>query len=256
MDAFPENLVQSSLKLSRQCGAMAFSEPVACVYNTLEYAWAGHEAYLRKFARFRPKALFLGMNPGPWGMAQTGVPFGEVGAVRDWMEIRADISKPQPEHPARPVLGLDCPRSEVSGRRLWGLFADCFGTPETFFGNALVLNYCPLSFIRDSGANITPDKLPAGEKGPLQDACDEHLRSVLKFLQPGQLIGIGGFATKCLQRVSGDLQAVGTLLHPSPASPLANREWPQRPRRQLEEMGLIPAPPAGGKRPGKPDPAR
>jgi single-strand selective monofunctional uracil DNA glycosylase len=253
MDAFPENLVQSSRKLSRQCKAMTFSEPVACVYNTLEYAWAGHEAYLRKFARFRPKALFLGMNPGPWGMAQTGVPFGEVGAVRDWMGIRADIGKPQPEHPARPVLGLDCPRSEVSGRRLWGLFAECFGTSTTFFRNALVLNYCPLSFMRKSGANITPDKLPSRERATLEEACDEHLRSVLKILQPGQLIGIGGFAVRCLRRVTGETEAVATLLHPSPASPIANREWPKRPRRQLEEMGLIPAPREGGKKRAKPD---
>lgn len=256
MDDTTDLLVQAARKLGRKCAKMTFAEPVAYVYNPLAYAWEGHEAYLRKFARGRPQALFLGMNPGPWGMAQTGVPFGEVAAVRDWMGIRASIGKPAPEHPARPVLGLDCPRSEVSGRRLWGLFADCFGTPETFFGKALVLNYCPLSFMRDSGANITPDKLPATEKAPLQAACDDHLRAVLALLQPDRLVGIGGYATKCLRRVTGETETVATLLHPSPASPIANREWPERPRRQLEEIGLIPAPREGGKKRAKPDRAR
>ena len=35
------------------------------------------------------RVVFLGMNPGPFGMAQVGVPFGEVAAVRDWLRIDA-----------------------------------------------------------------------------------------------------------------------------------------------------------------------
>jgi len=42
------------------------------------------------------------MNPGPWGMAQTGVPFGEINAVKDWLGINAEVDKPQKQHPKRP----------------------------------------------------------------------------------------------------------------------------------------------------------
>ena len=102
--------------------ATEFRAPVAYTYNPLEYAWAGHEAYVRRFGNGPKKVLYLGMNPGPFGMAQTGVPFGEVSAVRLWMGISACIGQPPAMHPKRPVQGFICPRSELSGRRLWGLF--------------------------------------------------------------------------------------------------------------------------------------
>ena len=107
-------------KLNDKLGMLKFPDHVACVYNTFDYAFGGYAAYTNKFVQDPKKILFLGMNPGPWGMVQTGVPFGEVAAVRDWMGLHVEIRKPQPEHPKRPVEGLDCVRSEVSGRRLWG----------------------------------------------------------------------------------------------------------------------------------------
>ena len=45
--------------------------------------------------------IFLGMHPGPWGMAQIGVPFGEIPAVRDWMGISTTVDKPPVEHRRR-----------------------------------------------------------------------------------------------------------------------------------------------------------
>ena len=104
-------------KLSKSVSHLRFSEPVTCVDNPLEYAWNSHEQYLERFGVSQKKVIFLGMNPGPWGMAQTGIPFGEIPAVRDWMKITCDVSKPEIEHPKRPVEGIDCQRSEVSGRR-------------------------------------------------------------------------------------------------------------------------------------------
>ena len=124
-------------KLSKSVSNLKFSEPVTCVYNPLEYAWNSHEQYLERFGVSKKKVIFLGMNPGPWGMAQTGIPFGEIPAVRDWMKITCDVSKPEIEHPKRPVEGIDCQRSEVSGRRLWGLFAEKFGEPDCFFKDHL-----------------------------------------------------------------------------------------------------------------------
>ena len=168
-------LLTATDELVSHLRGLSFTEPVTHVYNPLEYARAPHELYVRRFGDSKKRVLFLGMNPGPWGMAQTGVPFGEIALVRDWMGIEADVLQPAIENPKRPVEGFGCARSEVSGRRLWGLFAERYGTAEAFFAEHFVANYCPLAFF-EGGRNLTPDKLPADEQAPLLAACDAHLR--------------------------------------------------------------------------------
>ena len=206
------------------------------VYNPLDYAWSLHAQYL-SLAKAKPWALLLGMNPGPWGMAQTGVPFGEVAAVRDWMGLAGEVDSPRPEHPKRPVQGLDCQRSEVSGRRLWGWAAQRFGSPEEFFARFFVANYCPLSFMEEGGRNRTPDKLPAVERAPLFAACDRALQQTVDLLEPTMVVGVGAFAEACARRVLADRDvAIGRVLHPSPASPVANRGWAERAEKDL--LGL------------------
>jgi single-strand selective monofunctional uracil DNA glycosylase len=218
---------------------LKFGAPVAYVYNPLAYAWASYEAYLRRFADGPKRVVFLGMNPGPFGMVQTGVPFGEVAAVRDWLKLQTAVGRPLREHPRRPVDGFDCPRSEVSGRRLWGLFATRFKSPAQFFDQHIVLNYCPLAFLESSGRNLTPDKLAASERTALFATCDEHLRGVVGLLRPEWLIGIGDFAFKRAQQVFSDgAPKLGRVLHPSPASPAANRGWPALATRQLQTLGV------------------
>lgn len=237
-----ESILRSAGTLSERLAVLSFEPTATHVYNPLEYALAPFSRYLCRFADSRKKVIFLGMNPGPFGMAQTGVAFGEVAAVRDWMGIFEPVGKPHPEHPRRPVDGFACPRSEVSGRRLWGLFAEEFGTPEVFFQEHLVLNYCPLLFLDGSGKgcrNLTPDKLPAAQSGPLFDACDAHLREVVTLLQPAWLVGVGQFAAKRAEAVLAGMGVqVTTILHPSPASPLANRGWGAQARQQLVEAGI------------------
>ena len=114
-------LIASTQRLAEELRDLTFSPPVSHVYRTLDYTWQAHLEYLKRFGKGKKRVVFLGMNPGPFGMAQTGVPFGEVAAVRDWMGIQAPIDKPEHEHPKRPIDGFHCQRSEVSGRRLWGL---------------------------------------------------------------------------------------------------------------------------------------
>ncbi len=232
-------LVTAALRLRRALEGLTFAPPVTCVYNPLAYAWEMHTTYLTQFGCGVKRVLFLGMNPGPFGMVQTGVPFGEIAAVRDWLKLEAQVGRPPREHPRRRVTGFDCPRTEISGQRLWGLFAKRFGSPERFFSQHLVLNYCPLAFIEESGRNRTPDKLPVAEKEALFAACDEHLRAVTKILQPVWLIGIGDFARRRAEHLfpAGSLR-VGQILHPSPASPVANRDWAGMATRQLEELGV------------------
>jgi single-strand selective monofunctional uracil DNA glycosylase len=190
-----------------------------------------------RFGAAPKEVVFMGMNPGPFGMTQTGVPFGEVNAVRDWLGISAGVRRPANEFPRRPIEGFACTRSEVSGARLWGLFRQAFGTPERFFARFFVLNYCPLVFLEESGRNLTPDRLPAAEREPLLALCDAALARTLEVLRPRQVIGIGGFAEKRARQVAPHL-AVGCILHPSPASPAANRDWAGTVRRQLAELGV------------------
>lgn len=234
-----KQLVEAARALSDAVGRLRFKPPVAYVYNPLDYARAAHELFLRKFGDGRKRVLFLGMNPGPFGMAQTGVPFGEVAAVRDWMGIYTLVAQPKRAHPKRPIEGFACSRSEVSGRRLWGLFAAKFGTPEKFFAEHFVVNFCPLAFMDEGGRNVTPDKLAAEAREKLFGLCDEHLRQVVAITQPEWVIGVGDFAEKRAREAVGEGGVrFGKILHPSPASPAANKGWAEAAGRQLKELGV------------------
>jgi single-strand selective monofunctional uracil DNA glycosylase len=226
-------------QLARDVESLRFRRPVTHVYNPLDYAWRAHRAYLQRFGMAQREVVLLGMNPGPWGMAQTGVPFGDVGMVRDWLGITEQIGKPEREHAKRPVDGFACGRSEVSGSRLWGWARDTFGTPERFFGRFFVANYCPLSFMELSGKNRTPDKLPPRERDPLFAACDRALRRLVEHLSARLVIGVGAFAeARAREALDGMDVTCGRVLHPSPASPIANRGWAERATRELRALGV------------------
>jgi single-strand selective monofunctional uracil DNA glycosylase len=236
-------LISAAHRLRDTLKPLQFSSPVEFVYNPLEYAAEPHEAYLTRYGSTRKKVVFLGMNPGPFGMTQTGVPFGEIAAVRDWLGIKTAVGKPPKEHPKRPVVGFDCPQSEVSGRRLWGLFAQRFGPADAFFADHFVANYCPLVFMSETGANLTPDKIRPAEMEPVFRACDEHLHQLVEALQPEWLIGVGGFAegrALMLKPAFPDMK-IARILHPSPASPAANKDWSGNVTRTLEKLGVWPS---------------
>jgi single-strand selective monofunctional uracil DNA glycosylase len=232
-------LVDIARKLREEVDDLVFSPPVSHVYNPLDYAWRAHAEYLGRYGVARDGVLLLGMNPGPWGMAQTGVPFGEVAAVRDWLGVAAPVARPAAEHPKRPVLGLECQRSEVSGRRLWGWARAVFTTPEDFFDRFFVGNYCPLQFLEAGGRNLTPDKLLSAERHPLYEACDRALRSSVAILRPRLVVGVGAFAeTRALAALGEKGPPIGRILHPSPASPAANRGWADQASNQLRVLGV------------------
>jgi single-strand selective monofunctional uracil DNA glycosylase len=235
----PTSCLAAAADLARAVADLAFAPPVACVYNPLDYAWEPHAAYLDRWGRGRREVLLVGMNPGPWGMAQTGVPFGEVAAVRDWLGITGAVRRPVAEHPRRPVEGFSCRRSEVSGRRLWSWARTRFVRPERFFARFFVLNYCPLLFLEASGRNRTPAELPAGERAALGAACDRALAAAVRALEPCLVVGVGRFAETAARRaLAGQPTRVGGLLHPSPASPAANRDWAAAAERALGALGV------------------
>ena len=232
-------LITAAKRLRDAVAELSFATPVTHVYNPLIYAWRAHEMYLRRYGNGRKRVLFLGMNPGPFGMAQTGVPFGQIAAVRDWLGIQARIDRSPDEHPKRPVLGFDCARNEISGQRLWGLFAKRFGAADEFFEEHMVMNYCPLAFCEKSGRNRTPDKLPPNERTALFAACDKHLRDIVRILEPEWLIGVGDFAGKrAREGIADPPPRVGQILHPSPACPASNNDWAGIVTAQLRNLGV------------------
>jgi len=232
-------LVDIAQRLGRAMSRLRFDAPVEWVYNPLDYAWETHAAYLERYGRETRDIVLIGMNPGPWGMAQTGVPFGEVHAVRDWLGIEGTVRKPRKVHPRVPVLGFACQRSEISGLRFWGWARDTFKTPKRFFDRFFVANYCPLMFLEKGGRNRTPDKLPGAERAPLLRIADQALRETVECMQPRWVIGVGGFAeSRARAALTGLDVAIGKVLHPSPASPAANRGWSTQVSAQLTELGI------------------
>lgn len=235
------SLQEATRRVVRAVGRLHFAPPVTWVYNPLRHAKEAHGAYLERFGTGSKAVLWLGMNPGPFGMVQTGVPFGEVAIVRDWMGITGRVSPPKDTCPKRPIQGFDCTRSEVSGRRLWGWVAARWDSPEAFFQQHFVHNYCPLAFLADTGRNITPDKLPAKERAPLETACDRYLSDVVDALQPRLILGVGAFAEQRARRALADREGLefGRIAHPSPASPAANKGWDALADQAAAAYGLL-----------------
>ncbi|OGA21861.1 MAG: single-stranded DNA-binding protein [Betaproteobacteria bacterium RIFCSPLOWO2_02_FULL_67_26] len=232
-------LVDIARRLRDDVDRIEFAPPVAVVYNPLDYAWKPHRAYLERYGQGHPQVLLLGMNPGPFGMAQTGVPFGDVAMVRGWLGIDAPVGRPARMHPKRPVAGFHCGRGEVSGQRLWGWARATFGTPRRFFARFFIANYCPLAFMEESGRNRTPDKLPRAERAALFAACDTALRRTVAQLRPDYVVGVGRFAAdRAAAAMEGTQIRLGVAPHPSPASPAANRGWAAQMTRALGDLGI------------------
>ena len=233
-------LVPIAERLRRRTRELRFGTPVTCVYAPLDYAWVPHRRYLERYGGEPREVLFVGMNPGPFGMAQTGVPFGDVELVRDWIGIDGPVGRPVQEHPRRPVLGFRIGRREVSGARFWGWARARCGTPDTFFRQAFVWNYCPLVFMDEGGRNLTPDRLrPREARERLFGICDEALAAVAAHLRPTVIVGIGRFAADRVRPVAERCGArSGSAPHPSPASPRANRGWSTIFEAALRELGI------------------
>ncbi len=233
------DLIAISRELTTELARLEFGPPVTHVYDPLQYAWEPHRRYLELYGGGTREVVLLGMNPGPFGMAQTGVPFGDIEMTRGWLGIEEPVSRPANEHPKRPVLGFETARSEVSGTRLWGWARDTFGTPAAFFERFYIANYCPLCFMEESGRNHTPNKLPAAERERLFQICDRALLQTVETLKADLVVGVGAFAEGRAKIALADLDVtVGRVLHPSPASPKANRGWAAAAEADLAALGI------------------
>ena len=229
-----EQLLAISETLSGQLDDLSWTTPTH-VYNPLDYAWENHATYVRRYGQEPGRILMVGMNPGPWGMAQTGLPFGDVEKVSQWMGISGSLGANLPEqHPNYPIMGMACHRREGSGQRLWGWAEERFGAADDFFRQAFVWNYCPLLFIAQN-RNLIPEKLSKAERQALTPICDQALEEVILALQPKLIVGIGRYAEQRVRAVMGDKFPLQYLLHPSPASPQANKNWDSHADELFEE---------------------
>jgi len=241
MNDIGNEVVERTFQFRSQVESLRFSTDLV-IYNPLIYAWDLHKQYLLKYVHSQVDTIFLGMNPGPFGMAQNGVPFGEINAVKNFLQLDGQVGKPPFEHPARPVLGMDIKRSEVSGKRLWALFNDRFGNAQFCFATLTVVNYCPLVFMDrgPTGKNITPDKLPKTERIALETICDSYLVDIVALLKPTNFIGVGRYAEKKMEKLFPPQEGriVASILHPSPGNPQANKLWNEKVTDTLVSLGV------------------
>jgi single-strand selective monofunctional uracil DNA glycosylase len=233
------SIIPRTQKFAHELDLLVFSTPVSHTYNPLVYAWDPARKYLEKYALSKKEILIIGMNPGPWGMVQSGVPFGHIPSVKEWMGIDGVVGKPSALHPKRPVDGFACKRGEVSGKRVWEWAKNVYGEPERFFSRFLVLNYCPLAFFTIDGVNVTPDKIAVSDRKKLYQICDTALRDFVKILDPKIVIGVGGFAAKRVEEsLENSSVRFGQITHPSPANPKANRGWEPLIIGELKSLGV------------------
>ena len=231
-----ETLINSSYNLSQDLQSLSkilLEEGfVDYVYNPLIYAWEPHKAFIELGGNKGAKTILLGMNPGPHGMGQMGIPFAATSIVRDLFKIRnLPVLQPEKIHPKRKVIGLGWHKEEISGTRLWNALIDYYGTTENIFSKVFVVNHCPLMFFKGVNAtNVTPDKIPGETIKKIIQRCDIYLKDIVEIMQIETVIGVGKYSKKRAEIALKDTKVnLKSCWHPSPASPLANknkgRDW-------------------------------
>lgn len=68
-----DELLELIDELNESLNNFSLPATVKCVYNPSIYARYTFEMYIRKYCNTKKKIMYFGMNPGPWGMSQTGV---------------------------------------------------------------------------------------------------------------------------------------------------------------------------------------
>lgn len=183
------------------------------------------------------------MNPGPFGMCQTGVPFGDPKCVKEFLQIEGVVNKPEIECPFREILGFNSSRREQSGERLWRFFQSICHTPEFFFKNAFLFNFCPIALMKGNGCNVTPGEIKDIKvRKSLEVLCEDWYLKVIRLLQPEYLIAIGRYIHKKTKDVfkANHIDNIKILYmpHPSPRA-VNNTNWHEKAQTFLDENNLM-----------------
>ena len=103
---------------------------------------------------------------------------------------------------------------------------------------------CPLLFLSSSGKNVTPPELPADARRQLNAACDRALIDVLRLLCVRTVVAVGKYTENRVRSLLRDAAItdvrVAVIIHPSPASPAANKAWSDTALAQLTQARLLP----------------
>ena len=228
-----KNLIEITNKLGNDCEIakkviINDNKSIDFAYNPLKYAWKSHKMYLERYGRLGANTIIMGMNPGH-GMGNTGIPFGCPEKVRNYLRIKnLKIKEPKNSHPKRIVTGLECKKPEISGKRIWSLIEEIYGSPEEAFKQIFVINHFPLWMFNKSGQNITPDKLKPSSNKEIFDICNKYLIEVRNILKAERIVAVGKYASKMARNAlkSSNLKSIiiDEIPHPSPANPLANKQ--------------------------------
>eukprot|EP01023_Acetabularia_acetabulum_P031317 TRINITY_DN29446_c0_g1_i1.p1 TRINITY_DN29446_c0_g1~~TRINITY_DN29446_c0_g1_i1.p1 ORF type:complete len:252 (+),score=22.23 TRINITY_DN29446_c0_g1_i1:130-885(+) len=216
-------------------------EKINTIYNPLEYAWEPYENYLRKYCGDYKKTIFVGMNPGYFGMVQTGIPFGDLNMVCNFLHLQK-FQVPVKQHNIRKIVGYEIKRSEVSGQRFWGLIQTKFGHPDKFFNedSNFVVNLCPLAFLSETGKNVTPEEISIQEKDKIIVVCMAYFKQIVKFLQIQNIVCIGNFVCKEVKKslTQDGYYNIVYMQHPSPRVQPQELQWRDVVTKQLEDAGV------------------
>ncbi|KAF7991960.1 hypothetical protein HCN44_010761 [Aphidius gifuensis] len=229
----PNNLLNIELNLSINLDKLNYNNPIDYIYCPIIYAKTVHFNYLNKYCRDKKNIMILGMNPGPWGMSQTGVPFGEINIVIDWLKINGHIDKPKRQHEQRQVDGFSCKRSEISGRKFWSLFKKLSNNPDTFFRHCFLRNFFKPTIIIII--------IAGPEQKKLQEFCDQALIEVIKILDVKVIIGVGRFSEQRAKKVVKTAKLstkVLWMIHPSPRATIG-KNWQNLTLDFLKKENLI-----------------
>ena len=284
------DLIKTTCALADDLHALRRPAGVSHVYNPLRYMWPAHERFLsRHYVTDRASApdgrldfyepagtarprqyLILGMNPGPHGMVQTGLPFGDVVnaaamlGYRTGDQVLAPVLDGVELHPGRPVIGLVATRREASGERLWGGLAAIFGGLDQTLAQCFAANYCPLAYFADDaqGTNVTPEdfgkKTINGKPNPRHDPgyaaeldkiCLPYLVRVARAMRVEVILAVGRYAEAKANIIAAlcpeatrrcPSPKVVYLTHPSPLATRSAGEWATMARHALENVGALP----------------
>lgn len=285
------DLIKTTRALADDLHALRCPAGVSHVYNPLRYMWPAHERFLsRHYVRereslpnvgrldlYRPagtaksrRYLILGMNPGPHGMVQTGLPFGDVVNAAAMLGYKTGDQIPAPDlasvalHPSRPVIGLSATRREASGERLWGGLASIWGSLDAVLADCFAANYCPLAYFADdaSGTNVTPEEFGKrtvnGKPNPrydtayaaeLDEVCLPYLVRVARAMRVEVILAVGRYAevkAKIIAALCPEATRrcpspkVVYLTHPSPLATRSAGEWATMARHALDAACVLP----------------
>jgi single-strand selective monofunctional uracil DNA glycosylase len=211
------------------------------IWNPGLYAASWHALFRKEYPASAGCILVFGLNPGPYGMAQTGIPFTDLKRLR--------------EHLPRLAKGLErrgcslagvglAPRSlrpylsrtfESSAVRVYRFLSRGWGSAEDGWRSVVVANPCSLLFMDAAGENRTPADLVGAVSRRtgslvaarrLRERCNAlrrlAAREAVRVLSPRGVVLLGKDAQRAMQTGIAPLLGPDSILgweHPARAVP-------------------------------------